>query len=91
MIFVTGATGKQGGSVVKNLLKSGFKVRALTRNPDSSQAKGLQSKGVDIVKGDWIDAGTFESLLKATNLVAETGANKIPGRGAPPRNSKNSE
>jgi glucose-1-phosphate thymidylyltransferase len=44
-----------------------------------------------ILDGWWTDAGTFESLLKAANLVAETGANKIPGRGAPPRNSKNSE
>jgi glucose-1-phosphate thymidylyltransferase len=44
-----------------------------------------------ILDGWWTDAGTFESLLKATNLVAETGANKIPGRGAPPRNSKNAE
>jgi glucose-1-phosphate thymidylyltransferase len=44
-----------------------------------------------ILDGWWTDAGTFESLLRATNLVAETGANKIPGRGAPPRNSKGSE
>jgi glucose-1-phosphate thymidylyltransferase len=44
-----------------------------------------------ILEGWWTDAGTFESLLKATNLVAETGANKIPGRGAPPRNSKGSD
>ncbi|MEP6568711.1 MAG: sugar phosphate nucleotidyltransferase [Acidobacteriota bacterium] len=27
--------------------------------------------------GWWTDAGTFESLLKASNLVAETGANKM--------------
>ena len=44
-----------------------------------------------ILDGWWTDAGTFESLLKATNLVAETGANKIPGRGAPLRNSKGSD
>jgi len=44
-----------------------------------------------ILDGWWTDAGTFESLRKATNLVAETGANKIPGRGAPPRNSKGSD
>jgi glucose-1-phosphate thymidylyltransferase len=37
--------------------------------------------------GWWTDAGTFESLLRATNLVAETGANKVPGRGAPTRQS----
>jgi glucose-1-phosphate thymidylyltransferase len=27
--------------------------------------------------GWWTDAGTFESLLRASNMVAETGANKI--------------
>jgi len=27
--------------------------------------------------GWWTDAGTFESLLHASNLVAETGANKM--------------
>ena len=36
-----------------------------------------------ILEGWWTDAGTFESLLRATNFVAQTGANKIPGRGAP--------
>src|ERR1700730_1864186 len=31
----------------------------------------------EILDGGWTDAGTFESLLRANNLVAETGANKI--------------
>jgi glucose-1-phosphate thymidylyltransferase len=31
----------------------------------------------DILDGWWTDAGTFESLLRASNLVAETGANKL--------------
>ena len=30
--------------------------------------------------GWWTDAGTFESLLRASNLVAETGANKMDPR-----------
>jgi glucose-1-phosphate thymidylyltransferase len=30
----------------------------------------------DELQGWWSDAGTFESLLRASNLVAETGANK---------------
>jgi dTDP-glucose pyrophosphorylase len=34
--------------------------------------------------GWWTDAGTFESLLCATNFAAETGANKLPGGGKPP-------
>ncbi len=30
--------------------------------------------------GWWTDAGTIDSLLRATNLVAETGANKVDGK-----------
>ena len=29
------------------------------------------------LEGWWTDAGTFESLLRASKLVAETGANKM--------------
>jgi glucose-1-phosphate thymidylyltransferase len=32
----------------------------------------------EILEGWWTDAGTFESLLRANNLVAATGANKLP-------------
>ena len=35
----------------------------------------------DELEGWWTDAGTFESLLRASNLVAETGANKINAEG----------
>ena len=31
----------------------------------------------EVLDGWWTDAGTFESLLRANNLVAETGANKL--------------
>jgi glucose-1-phosphate thymidylyltransferase len=31
-----------------------------------------------ILEGWWTDAGTFESLLRATNLVAQGGANMVP-------------
>ena len=30
-----------------------------------------------ILEGWWTDAGTFDSLLRATNLVAQGGANKV--------------
>jgi glucose-1-phosphate thymidylyltransferase len=36
----------------------------------------------EILDGWWTDAGTFESLLRANNLVAETGANKLTSRSA---------
>ena len=34
----------------------------------------------EVVDGWWTDAGTFESLLRANNLVAETGANKMSSK-----------
>jgi glucose-1-phosphate thymidylyltransferase len=42
----------------------------------------------EVLDGWWTDAGTFESLLRANNFVAETGANKpssgpASGRGSP--------
>jgi glucose-1-phosphate thymidylyltransferase len=37
--------------------------------------KGLMT--LDILEGWWTDAGTFESLLRANQLVAETGANSL--------------
>lgn len=36
-----------------------------------------QSMTYEVLEGWWTDAGTFESLLRASNAVAETGANKL--------------
>jgi len=56
LIAVAGATGMQGGSVVKFLLEDGgFCVRAITRNVDSPKAKELSAKGVEVVKADFND------------------------------------
>jgi glucose-1-phosphate thymidylyltransferase len=48
-----------------------------------------------ILEGWWTDAGTFDSLLRATNLVAQGGANKVPplptnGDPSPDRTSEGS-
>jgi uncharacterized protein YbjT (DUF2867 family) len=64
IIAVTGATGAQGGGVV-NVMKNtpGWKVRAVTRNPESDAAKKLSADGsVEVVRADWDDE---ESLVKA--------------------------
>ncbi|HKQ50750.1 MAG TPA: sugar phosphate nucleotidyltransferase [Pyrinomonadaceae bacterium] len=41
----------------------------------------------DELEGWWTDAGTFESLLRASNLVAETGANNLELRHAAEANA----
>jgi uncharacterized protein YbjT (DUF2867 family) len=65
MILVTGATGAQGGGVVRHLLKGGkFKVRCLTRKPESERASALVQAGAETVRGD---LGNPESLQAAMN------------------------
>ncbi|MGH9704896.1 MAG: sugar phosphate nucleotidyltransferase [Candidatus Acidiferrales bacterium] len=43
----------------------------------------------DVLDGWWTDAGTFESLLRANTLVAETGANKLDRAVTPTRQEVN--
>ena len=64
MILVTGATGHQGGSVARALLADGWKVRALTRHPDSAAANELKSLGAEIVTGDMSEPLSLEEPLK---------------------------
>ncbi|KEF55335.1 uncharacterized protein A1O9_08085 [Exophiala aquamarina CBS 119918] len=49
--IVTGATGHQGGAVVKYLLAAGVKVHAVVRDQTSPKAKALQDKGVVLFRG----------------------------------------
>ena len=55
IIAVTGATGAQGGGVVRAILADpagGFTARAITRKVDSDKAKALAALGVEVVAGD---------------------------------------
>lgn len=62
-IFVTGATGRVGQHVVKQLVKRGAAVRVLTRDP----SKANLPSGVDVVQGDMLDV---DSLRKAFTNVS---------------------
>ncbi|MCG3112296.1 MAG: NmrA/HSCARG family protein [Candidatus Manganitrophus sp. SB1] len=65
IIAVVGATGAQGGGLVRAILndkESGFAVRALTRNVNSDKAKALAQQGVEVVAADIDDV---ESVKKA--------------------------
>ena len=42
-VVVAGATGQQGGAVVKALLERGHAVRAVTRDTDSAKAKASRT------------------------------------------------
>ncbi|MCM8571024.1 NmrA/HSCARG family protein [Gramella jeungdoensis] len=65
IIAVVGATGAQGGGLVRAILnhpEGGFKARAITRNPSSDKAKELKAQGAEVVEADIDDK---ESIIKA--------------------------
>lgn len=64
LVLVTGATGQQGGAVARELLKKGYQVRAMTRNPGSDKAKALAEAGAEVVKGDLDDAASVKAALE---------------------------
>ena len=64
LIVVTGATGKQGGAVARSLLDRGFRIRALTRNPQKPEAQALADRGAEVVQGDMEDRSAMERALE---------------------------
>ena len=58
-VLVTGATGRQGGAVVRHMLPKEWRLRALTRDPRSHAAQALTQKGVEVVQGDLEDPASI--------------------------------
>src|SRR5690349_15709486 len=63
-ILVTGATGRQGGAVIRHLVQRGFKVRAITRDPQKPASQSLKSRGVEILKADMEDAASLYPAMQ---------------------------
>lgn len=74
-VFVTGATGQQGGSLARVLCERGHRVRALTRNPDTPAARALRRLGVEVARGDFEDP--------ASVIMAARGADAAFAMGTP--------
>src|SRR4030095_862343 len=65
IIAVTGATGSQGGGLVRAILgdpNGGFAARAVTRDTGKDKSKALAAAGAEVVSGD---LDNVESLKKA--------------------------
>lgn len=60
-VFVTGATGQQGGAVARSLLDRNQKVKVLTRDP--SRAEALKRLGAEVVIGDLTDQAALVAAL----------------------------
>jgi uncharacterized protein YbjT (DUF2867 family) len=64
IILVTGATGRQGGAVARELLARGFRVRAMTRKPNSDKARALADLNAQVVQGDFDDRKSLPGAIE---------------------------
>ena len=70
-IFITGATGFVGSHVARLAVERGASLRCLARN--SSKLEQLPP-GVDVVRGDLREPGTFASALRGCDAVIHVAA-----------------
>jgi len=66
-ILVTGATGKQGGAVLRGLARRGHAVKALLRDPD--KGRDLKAQGVEVAVGDLNDRSSLCAALQGIKQV----------------------
>ena len=74
IITIFGATGAQGGSVVKKFLSDpklsgSWTVRAVTRDTTKDSAKKLQSQGAEVVSADMNNKSTLVSAMTGAAAV----------------------
>jgi uncharacterized protein YbjT (DUF2867 family) len=72
VIAVMGATGAQGGGLVRAILDDpdgGFSARAITRNADSDAAKDLAAAGAEVVEADLDDPASIEKAFAGAHGV----------------------
>ncbi len=67
VIAVVGATGAQGGGLVRAILADpagGFAARAITRDSSAEKARALAQQGAQVVEGDVDDEASLERALR---------------------------
>jgi uncharacterized protein YbjT (DUF2867 family) len=67
IIAVVGATGAQGGGLVRAILndpQGGFGVRAITRDVNSDKAKALAALGAEVIAADVDDISSLKRAFK---------------------------
>ena len=67
IIAVVGATGAQGGGLVRAILadpNGGFSARVITRNTSSEKAQALAKAGAEVVAADIDNQASFAAALK---------------------------
>jgi uncharacterized protein YbjT (DUF2867 family) len=68
-ILVFGATGRQGGSVAKALIKVRWPVRALVLDPSEPASIALRDAGAELVQGSFEDTDVIATAMKDVHGV----------------------
>ncbi|MGR9373158.1 NmrA/HSCARG family protein [Rhizobium leguminosarum] len=68
-VLVTGATGQQGGAVVRALIARGHRVKAISRRPESDGAKRLAAAGVEVVAGNLDDGASVATAAEGVDAM----------------------
>lgn len=69
-VFLTGATGFIGPRLTQALLRRGWSVTALVRQPGSREAQALAAQGVQLVQGDIVgDRAALKAAMQGHDLV----------------------
>lgn len=68
-VLVFGATGNVGGAAARALLKRGWKVRAVTRFPESAKAQVLAQLGAQVVQADMEDRPSLDAAFQGLQRV----------------------
>ncbi|KAK4073235.1 uncharacterized protein Triagg1_5515 [Trichoderma aggressivum f. europaeum] len=67
---VVGATGNQGAAVIDALQKhGGYKIRGLTRRPESDTAAALKKQGAEVVTTDVNDHASLASAFAGSHFI----------------------
>ena len=72
LITIFGATGAQGGGLARNILarnRPDYRVRAVTRKPDSDAARELAQLGAEVAVADLDDPQSVQSAMRGAHGV----------------------
>ena len=76
--LVTGITGNQGGGVAATLIEEGYRVRGLTRTPDSQRARYWSDLGADMVQGDFTDHESIDAAVQGIDYLFVNVQERVP-------------
>jgi uncharacterized protein YbjT (DUF2867 family) len=68
-ILITSASGFQGGSTARELLKQGHKIHALVRDSSSAAAIALHTQGAILFKGEFNDLQSIAAAIEGVDGV----------------------